>query len=66
MELIFNETYREYVYIVLPYIKKKKKSKEAWRIDNFQAFATKLSFLPTKLDIFYIRQHYVCILFIFQ
>ena len=29
------------------------------RIDNFWALARKLSFLPTKLDIFDIRQHYV-------
>ena len=36
------------------------------RGDNFRALAGKLSFLPTKLDIFNIRQHCVCILFIFQ
>ena len=35
------------------------------RIDNFRALARKLSFLPTELDIFDIRQHYVRILFIF-
>ena len=32
----------------------------------FRALARKLSFLPTELDIFDIRQHYVRILFIFQ
>ena len=36
------------------------------RIDNFQALARKLSFLPIELDIFDIRPHYVRILFIFQ
>ena len=33
------------------------------RIDNFRALARKLSFLPTELDIFDIRQHYVSSLF---
>ena len=37
-----------------------------WENDNFRALARKLSFLPTELDIFNIRQHYVRILFIFQ
>ena len=41
-------------------------SNEVGRIDNFRALARKLSFLPTELDIFDIRQHYVRILFIFQ
>ena len=44
----------------------KKISYEVGRIDNFQALARKLSFLPTELDIFDIRRHYVCILFISQ
>ena len=35
-------------------------------ISNFRALARKLSFLPTELNIFDIRQHYVRILFIFQ
>ena len=35
-------------------------------MDNFLALARKLSFLPTELDIFDIRQHYIRILFIFQ
>ena len=41
-------------------------SKEVGRIDKVRALARKLSFLPTELDIFNIRQHYVLILFIFQ
>ena len=41
-------------------------SNEVGRIDNFRALTIKLSFLPTELDIFDIRQHYVCILFIFR
>ena len=41
-------------------------SNEVGRTDNFRALARKLSFLPTELDIFDIRQHYVRILFIFQ
>ena len=55
---------REYVYIQLPYIKKM--SNEVGGIDNLRAMRRKLSFLPTELDIFYIWQHYVRILFIFQ
>ena len=43
-----------------------KVSNEVGRIDNFRVFARKLTFLPTKLDIFDIRKHYVRILFIFQ
>ena len=43
-----------------------KLSKEVGRTDNCQAFARQLSFLPANLDIFDIRQHYVCILFIFK
>ena len=56
------------MYVVLAYIEKKKISKEIGRIDNFRALARKLSFLPTELDIFDMRQHYVrtCIPFIFQ
>ena len=41
-------------------------STEVGKIDNFPAWARKLSFLPTELDIFDIRQHYVRIVFIFQ
>ena len=41
-------------------------SNKVGRIDSFRALARKLSFLPTELDIFDIRQHYVRILFIFQ
>ena len=41
-------------------------SNEIGRIDNFRSLARKLSFLPTELDIFDIRQHYVRILFMFQ
>ena len=43
-----------------------KTSNEVGRIDNFLAKARKRSILPTELDIFDIRQHYVRILFIFQ
>ena len=39
---------------------------EVGRMDNFRAVARKLSFLPTELDMFEIRQHYVGILLIFQ
>ena len=39
-------------------------SNEVVRIDNFRALARKLSFLPTELDIFDIRQHYVRSLFL--
>ena len=53
---------REYVNSVAVY----QKSKEVGRIDNFRAFARKLSFLPTELDMFDIRQHYVRILSNFQ
>ena len=41
-------------------------SNSVGRIDNFRDLVRKLSFLPTDLDIFDIRQHYICILFIFQ
>ena len=41
-------------------------SNSVGRIDNFRALARKLSFLPTELDIFDIRQHYVRIRSIFQ
>ena len=41
-------------------------SNEVGRIDNFRALARKLSFFPTELDVFDIRQHCVRILFIFQ
>ena len=58
-----NILYIDNTYIVLPYIKI---SNEVGRIDNFRALARKLSFLPSELEIFDIRQHYVCILFIFQ
>ena len=37
-------------------------SNKIGRIDNFRVLARKLSFLPKKLDIFYIRQHYLRIL----
>ena len=50
----------ENTYIVLPY------NNEVGRIDNFRALARKLSFFPTELDIFDIRQHYIRILFIVQ
>ena len=33
-------------------------SNEVGRIDNFRVLARKLSFLPTELDIFDIRQQY--------
>ena len=49
------EINREYVRNVAVYIKK---SNDVGRIDNFGALARKLLFLPTKLDIFDIRQHY--------
>ena len=57
------EMNREYVHSVAVY---QKYFNEVGRIDNFLALAIKLSFLPTELDIFDIRQHYVRILFIFQ
>ena len=53
----------EIMYRVFPI---SKISNQVGRIDNFQALAQKLSFLPTKLDIFDIQQHYVYIQFIFQ
>ena len=53
--------YREYVYSVAVYQKCLTR-----RMNNFRALARKLSFLPTELDIFCIRQHYVHIVFIFQ
>ena len=49
---------------MLPYIKNI--SNEVGRIDNLRSLARKLSFLPTQLNIFDIRQHYIRILFIFQ
>ena len=45
--------HREYVYIVAVYQK-------------YLTRLGKLSFLPTELDIFGIRQYYICILFTFQ
>ena len=36
------------------------------RNDDFLAEARKLSILPTSLDIFHIRQHYIRILYIHQ
>ena len=48
---------REYVHRV---------AVEVGRIDNFRALARKLLFVPTELDIFDIRRHYIRILFIFQ
>ena len=51
------------MYIVLPYIKK---CNEVGRTDKFLALLRKLSFLPTEVDNFDIRQHYVRILFIFH
>ena len=53
--------YREYVqlYIVLPI---SKILNEVGGIDDFRALARKVSFLPTELDIFDIRQHYVLVL----
>ena len=47
---------------MLPYIRKKK-SKSIGRNDNFLVKARKLSILPTLLDIFDIRQHFVHILY---
>ena len=41
--------HREYVYGVAVY---QKISNEVERIDNLRAFARKLSFIPTELDIF--------------
>ena len=38
-------------------------SNSVWRNDNFLAKARKLSILPTSLDIFDIRHHYVRILY---
>ena len=57
-EIVQNRTcaYRKYVYSVAVY---HKKSNEVGRNDNFRALARKLSFLPTKLDIFDVRQHYI-------
>ena len=50
----------EYVHSVFVY---QKISNSVGRNDDFIAKAGKLSILQTLLDIFYIRQHYVCILF---
>ena len=55
--------YIENTYIAFTYIKI---TNEVWRINNFRALGRKLLFLPTELNIFDIRQHYVRILFIFQ
>ena len=41
-----------------------KMSNSVGRKDNFLAKAKKLSILPTSLDIFDIRQHYIRILYI--
>ena len=62
----FSETlYREYVYSVTVYISNI--SNKIGRIDNFRALALKLlPFLPTELDIFDIRHHFVHTLIIFQ
>ena len=54
-EVICN--YREYIHSVAVYQK---------YLTRLGALARKLSFLPTSLDIFDVRQHYVRILFIFQ
>ena len=51
----------ENAYIVLREI-----SNEVGRIDHFRALARKLPFSPTELDIFYIWQHYISIILIFQ
>ena len=48
------------MYKVLLYFKQQSVGKK----DNFLAKAQKLSILPTLLDIFDIRQHYVCVLYI--
>ena len=58
----FHRVYREYVQCCY----RSKISNSVGRIDNFRALTRKLSFFPIKLDIFYIRQHYVSILYIFQ
>ena len=50
-----------YVHSVVVY---KKKSNSIGRNDNFLAKTRKLSILPTSLDIFDIRQHYIRILYI--
>ena len=67
MVLLFNFVIvlvqREYVYSVAVF---KQISNEVGIIDNFQTLARKLSFLPTSLDIFDIRQHYIRLLFIFH
>ena len=55
---------RECVHSVDVY--QSKTTNEVGKIDAFRAWARKLSFLPTELDIFYIRQHQVRILFIFR
>ena len=60
--------YSEYIYSIAIYQKYLKKYLLVERIDNFRALARKLSFFSTELDIFDVRQHYVCrsILFIFR
>ena len=62
----FSKTlYREYAYSVAVYISNI--SNKIGRIDNFRALALKLlPFLPTELDIFDIRHHFVRTLIIFQ
>ena len=54
------ESYIEYVLSVAVY---QKYLNEIGRDDNFLAKTRKLSILPTSLDIFDIRQHYVRILY---
>ena len=49
------------MYLVLSCIKK---SKLVGRNDNFLAKARKVSILPTLLDVFDIRQHYIRILYL--
>ena len=55
--------YREYVYSVAVYQKYLTRLGE---LIIFEPSREKLSFLPTSLDNFDIRQHYICILSIFQ
>ena len=55
------ERYLEYVYSVAKY---QKISNSVGRNDNFLVKARKLSILPTSLDSFDIRQHYIRILYI--
>ena len=57
------ERYREYVYSVAVY---KKYLNSVGRNDDFLAKARKLSILPTSLDIYDVRQHYIGILYIYK